>query len=66
MSRRVNVQLHSIPPHTIMTATARTVHKSHVALLSTLLLGSLATVGITAGFIGYMVALNVTIPASGE
>lgn len=49
-----------------MTAITRTIHKSHVALLSTLLLVSLATVGITAGFIGYMNALNVTIPASGE
>jgi hypothetical protein len=66
IERRVNAHLHSIPPHTIMAATTRTIHKSHVALLSTLLLVSLATVGITAGFIGYMNALNVTIPASGE
>lgn len=49
-----------------MTATARSTHKPHVALLSTLLLVSLVTIGITAGFIGYMKALNVTIPASGE
>jgi hypothetical protein len=46
--------------------TVRTTHKSHVALLSTLLFVSLATLVITAGFIGYMNALNVTIPASGE
>jgi hypothetical protein len=52
--------------NTIMTATACTIHKSHVAFLSALLLVSLATVGITAGFVGYMNALHVTIPASGE
>jgi hypothetical protein len=46
--------------------TARTVHKWHVALLSALLVVSLASFGLTAGFIEYTKRVPIRIQVPGE
>jgi hypothetical protein len=45
--------------------TARTVHKWHVALLSALLIVSLASFGLTAGFIEYTKRVPIRIQVPG-